>query len=451
MVRSHRDNMNVNCSSGPTNGLKSVVEGEMRAFQDIPLTALSKNTKQRISNSLNMKKIIRSEAGYKRDWRGLAVLALQKNYCEENILSSSDPTARVLQLWCSNNPKTATFAYLGNYLGKIDRWDIYFDIYENLVEDSQIYQQQRSEVLSEDNSDGTKKNTSVDLNNQLDFFSNSKILTKDDVVRAQNNLPPQTYDAFVLFAEKDINYAIEMIDKLENNSDYHLKLCIKHRDLLTGLSFEHVALMELIQDRCKHLIVVLTREFLKSPENTFLVNYTQALQIQNKSRKIIPLIYEDGVVTPLLKVYTHMRYGVTNSLFDFWSSLATSIRNVDLSSRGISSITANIPKKQSETTETHSSPTVAAVKTHMQNVKAEGNENISKGKNINSNILMDNASENNDSIEEWPISRKIENASNMLDFPARSSTSGKKRRKKWANNLFEKVFSHSTAKLKETA
>uniref|UniRef100_A0A1B0FPG1 TIR domain-containing protein n=1 Tax=Glossina morsitans morsitans TaxID=37546 RepID=A0A1B0FPG1_GLOMM len=391
----------------------------MRAFQDVPLTALSKNTMQRISNSLNTKKIIRSEAGYKRDWRGLAVLAVQKNYCEENILSSSDPTKRVLQLWCSNNPKTATFAYLGNYLGKIDRWDIYFDIYENLVEDSQTYQQQRSEVLNEDHSDGTKKNKPVDINNQLEPVSNTKILTKDDVVRAQNNLPPQTYDAFVLFAEKDINYAVEMIDKLENNSDYNLKLCIKHRDLLTGLSFEHVALMELIQDRCKHLIVILTREFLKSPENTFLVNYTQALQIQNKSRKIIPLIYEDGVVTPLLKVYTHMRYGVTNSLFDFWSSLATSIRNVDLPSGGISSIATYVPKRQSEISETHSSPKIAA----------EGNESLSKGKNINSNILIDKASGNNDSVGELPISRKTDNASNMLDIPARSSTSGKKRKK----------------------
>uniref|UniRef100_A0A1A9Z7N6 TIR domain-containing protein n=1 Tax=Glossina pallidipes TaxID=7398 RepID=A0A1A9Z7N6_GLOPL len=428
-----------------------ITEGEMRAFQDVPLTALSKNTMQKISNSLNTKKIIRSEAGYKRDWRGLAVLAVQQNYCEENILSSSDPTKKVLQLWCSNNPKTATFAYLGNYLGKIDRWDIYFDIYENLVEDSQTYQQQRSEVLSEDHSDGTKKNKPVDINNQLESVSNTKILTKDDVVRAQNNLPPQTYDAFVLFAEKDINYAVEMIDKLENNSDYNLKLCIKHRDLLTGLSFEHVALMELIQDRCKHLIVILTREFLKSPENTFLVNYTQALQIQNKSRKIIPLIYEDGVVTPLLKVYTHMRYGVTNSLFDFWSSLATSIRNVDLSSGGISSIATYVPKRQSEITEAHSSPKIAAVKTNVQNVKAEGNESLSKGKNIRSNILIDKASGNDDSVGELPISRKSDNAANMLDIPARSSTSGKKRRKKWANNLFEKVFSHSTAKLKETA
>lgn len=55
---------------------------------------------------------------------------------------------------------------------------------------------------------------------------------------------------------------------------------MKDRDLLAGVQFEHVALTQLIEERCKHLIVILTEEFLKSPENKFLVNYTQALQIR---------------------------------------------------------------------------------------------------------------------------------------------------------------------------
>lgn len=55
---------------------------------------------------------------------------------------------------------------------------------------------------------------------------------------------------------------------------------MKNRDLLGGVQFEHVALTQLIEERCKHLIVILTEEFLKSPENKFLVNYTQALQIR---------------------------------------------------------------------------------------------------------------------------------------------------------------------------
>uniref|UniRef100_A0A1A9WXK1 TIR domain-containing protein n=1 Tax=Glossina brevipalpis TaxID=37001 RepID=A0A1A9WXK1_9MUSC len=430
---------------------RSLLEDEIRAIQNTPLTALSKNTKLRISAELNRKKIIRSERGYQRDWRGLALLAVQKNYCEENILcTNDDPTMKILQLWCSNSPKTATFAYLGIYLGQIDRWDIYYDIYKNLVEDSKIYQQQTAEILNKDHYNAKENNQSANLNKNFEVESGSKMLTKDDVVRAQNNLPPQNYNAFVLFAEKDINYAVEMIDKLEKNSNYNLKLCIKHRDLLTGLSFEHVALMELIQARCKHLIVILTKEFLKSPENEFLVNYTQVLQMQNKGRKIIPLLYEDGVDTPLLKVYTHMRYGVSNSLFDFWPSLATSIRNVDLLSDEIPSATKCFPRSQSEVTNSHSSPEIANINLNEQNVMA--NQKLFKSENINSNTLTDNATgdDNDHFIGNLPITSKSDNAANMFELSVRTSTGGKKKKKKWPNNLFEKVFSLNTAKLKET-
>lgn len=99
---------------------------------DTPLTALSKNTKRQLSCLLNSKKIIRSEDGYERDWRGIAALAQQKSLCDETSISGDDPMAKVLQYWCLNNPKTATFGNLEKYLGIIDRWDVSDDIWENL-------------------------------------------------------------------------------------------------------------------------------------------------------------------------------------------------------------------------------------------------------------------------------------------------------------------------------
>uniref|UniRef100_A0A1A9WXI5 TIR domain-containing protein n=1 Tax=Glossina brevipalpis TaxID=37001 RepID=A0A1A9WXI5_9MUSC len=357
----------------------SLREDEIRAIQNTPLTALR---------------------GYRRDWRGLAFLALENNYCEENILcANDDPTMRILQLWCSNSPKTATFDYLGIYLGQIDRWDIYYDIYKNLVEDSKIYQQHTAEILSKYHYNAKENNQLAHLNKNYEVESSSKMLTKDDVVRAQNNLPPQNYNAFVLFAEKDIKYAEEMIDKLEKNSNYNLKLCIKQRDLLTGLSSKHAALNELIQARCKHLILILTREFLKSSENLSLVNCTRAL---DKPRKIIPILYEDGVDTSLFG-YKHMRYGVSNSLVDFWPSLATSIRNVDLFSDETFSTKKCFPRSQSEVTNSHSSPEIANINLNVQNVMAS--QKLFKNENINSNILPDNATgdDNDHFIGNLPI------------------------------------------------
>lgn len=50
--------------------------------------------------------------------------------------------------------------------------------------------------------------------------------------------------------------------------------------------------------------------------------------LEKKTRKIIPLLYEDDVVIPrALKIYTHLRYTEqTNALYNFWSRLIASIR-----------------------------------------------------------------------------------------------------------------------------
>ncbi len=44
---------------------------------------------------------------------------------------------------------------------------------------------------------------------------NQNCLTIDDVRLAEKNLPLQQYDAFILFAEKDIDFATTMINKVE--------------------------------------------------------------------------------------------------------------------------------------------------------------------------------------------------------------------------------------------
>lgn len=124
----HYSNMSINSSISSVDP----VESDIIAFQEIPLTALSKRTLRKLSYLLNSKKILRSEEGYERDWRGLACLAKQKCLCDENAISGDDPMMKVIQLWCTNNPKTATFAYLEQFLGIIDRWDVCDDIYENL-------------------------------------------------------------------------------------------------------------------------------------------------------------------------------------------------------------------------------------------------------------------------------------------------------------------------------
>lgn len=100
-------------------------------------------------------------------------------------------------------------------------------------------------------------------------YEESNILTIDDTLAVK-----QYYDAFVLFDDSDIDFASNLIERVEGAG---YKLCVKDRDLKGG-TFEHEAMITLIAERCNRLIVLVSPEFIKnSNANKFFVNYAQAL------------------------------------------------------------------------------------------------------------------------------------------------------------------------------
>ncbi|XP_065367511.1 myeloid differentiation primary response protein MyD88 [Calliphora vicina] len=458
----NHSNMSINSSIGSIDSPTAAVESDVITFQEIPLTALSKKSLRKLSHLLNSRKVLRSEEGYERDWRGLASLARQKFLCDENTISGDDPMTKVIQLWCTNNPKTATFAYLEQFLGIIDRWDVSDDIYENLVEDTKTYQaklQQCLDLNSDDNVDMNTEKTYGDFGHGSD----SNILTTSDVIRAQKGLPPQMYDAFVLYADADLNYASEMLTKLEDNPEYNFKLCMKDRDLLGGVQFEHVALTQLIEERCKHLIVILTEEFLKSPENKFLVNYTQALQIQHKTRKIVPLLYEESVDIPrTLKIYTLLRYNSgTSSLFNFWSKLANSIQNVTITTADITTLStpfykndtnrnSNTNRQTSNTSECQliNLPSPPTEIPSISVIPPDDNEKPLKEERSKLKHFTMRAHRNNVPRNDGVVLRNA-HSTGQLHSSTTSICSETKKKKKWSSKILKKVFSRSSSKLQE--
>lgn len=59
----------------------------------------------------------------------------------------------------------------------------------------------------------------LSLSDEKEFERNEqeeKILTEDDVKLAQRGLPPQQYHAFVLYADEDIEFATELIERMES-------------------------------------------------------------------------------------------------------------------------------------------------------------------------------------------------------------------------------------------
>ncbi|XP_018793715.1 PREDICTED: myeloid differentiation primary response protein MyD88 [Bactrocera latifrons] len=503
---------NASLSTSMDSPAAEVNSADIGLFVETPLQELSTNTRLQLSQLLNCRKILRSEDGYERDWRGVAELAEVRSFCSSN---NDDPMRAVLREWCSHRPQTATFARLQQYLGIIDRWDVSDDIYENMVEDAKRYaiKLRQKSLIASDTTDATSSTavtatfwsnptspflpaSSNGINgndvNSIESDPNMTILTRDDVILAQKGLPPQQYDAFVLFADADIEQAAEIQTKFEENEKYNFKLCFKNRDLLGGVPFTHVALTQLIEERCRYLLVILTKEFLDSPENQFLMNYTHALQIQNNTRKIIPLIYEDSVIIPrALKIYTHLKYTpVPTTLFDFWARLGDSIRRsynaTDPSPYGLHEVDNVLPVRQLPSDTSYTSlltPRTTSVTTptspipsininghaytpeeeeddvfqqkeqryHFNKRSSLRHHNSVYSHNHNNNRISQvvNGLRNAHSTSQLNAGVNVDNAVSMSDLSI--STEAKKKKKKPIKAVLKRVFSRSSPKLQQTA
>lgn len=58
--------------------------------------------------------------------------------------------------------------------------------------------------------------------NEYPVIDESNLLTHDDIAQAKQGLPPQRYDAYLLFDNDDINFATQILEKLE--TEYGLKV-----------------------------------------------------------------------------------------------------------------------------------------------------------------------------------------------------------------------------------
>lgn len=84
---------------------------------------------------LNPKKVLRTEDGFERDWRGLAALSGLSQSETTSIADSKDETGKLLDLWKQINKDkniVVTLSQLQECFGVIDRYDVYDDTYSML-------------------------------------------------------------------------------------------------------------------------------------------------------------------------------------------------------------------------------------------------------------------------------------------------------------------------------
>ncbi|XP_043283301.1 myeloid differentiation primary response protein MyD88 [Venturia canescens] len=281
----------------------NLVKTKMADLSNVPLVALSIDTKILISTLLNPTKWLLTYDGLPRDWRGLAHLWGIDGEKIPSLSSHSDPTGQLLN-FSNEKISSCTIKDFEAMLSKIDRWDIIDDAHALLEKDAEQYVERLERCK--------------DSANEIQTEVEKKILTMDDLYRVKQGMKNQCYDAFVLYAEEDLEFVNEMIRVLEKQ--HHLKLCLKDRDLMGGIAFEHEAVMQLISERCNRLIVVVSPDFLKSPANTFFLNYAQAVGIGTGQRKIIPCLYKKCSLPPQLAYQFILDYG-KKGLYDFWGRL----------------------------------------------------------------------------------------------------------------------------------
>lgn len=391
----------------------------------VPLSALNHRTYQLLSALLNRQKIFKSENGYCRDWRGLfQALRLDKHLLAE-LENHNNPTKRLLELW-EESLTGANLQQLQDVLGIIDRWDVLDDSSRLFCDDAEIFLSKKSSQSS------TIQTNELSCGEGTD----EDIITIDDT-RHQK----QFYDAFILFADADIEFATKIMERMEERK---LKLCVKDRDLLAGVTFEHEAIIKLISERCRRLVVVISREFLKSPLNKFFVMYAQALQIDQQKRKIIPCVYERLDLPANLKFYFILDYKRSNNLYNFWDKLHDAIK-VRMDSP------VNAVKNRSETMESSNLPQIKVEDVNdPSDVKAvDGPPNIEESSpassNTNSLYAISQQPIQQKSLSSWDLSHalnrvltnKSKNASSSaLELPTGNDTSDQELKKvKWYSKL----------------
>ena len=132
------------------------------------------------------------------------------------------------------------------------------------------------------------------------------------------------YDAYICYADEDIEFVSFLAQYLES-PQIGLRLFIRDRDLLVG-SMKYDAFTYLIEKRCNYVVIVLTPNFIQSAECEFQTRFATGLQIEQRSRKLIPIILKACEIPPCIRYISKIDFSRGDSKWQWvWRKLITSI------------------------------------------------------------------------------------------------------------------------------
>ncbi|KAF7669293.1 hypothetical protein LDENG_00203360 [Lucifuga dentata] len=237
----------------------------------IPLIALNMSVRKSLGLYLNPRNAVAA------DWMTVAEV-MGFSYLEiKNYETCNNSTGKILEDWqarCGD----ATVGKLLSILTEVGRKDVVEDLRPQIDEDVRKY----CECLKK------KAEPPVQVPEVDSCFpvSEPSGITLEDNPKGT----PELFDAFICYCQSDLNFVHEMIQKLEQ-TDFRLKLCVFDRDVLPG-SCVWTITSELIEKRCKRMVVVISDEYLDSDACDFQTKFALSLCPGARSKRLIPVVYK---------------------------------------------------------------------------------------------------------------------------------------------------------------
>ncbi|XP_053121364.1 myeloid differentiation primary response protein MyD88 isoform X1 [Hemicordylus capensis] len=294
------------CASSSSSSSSSPSEDE------VPLVALNYTARRRLGLFLNPRAPVAS------DWTSLAE-ELGYEYLEiKNFEGKPDPTGRLLEDWerrCSPEAP-ATVGRLRQVLRLLGRHDILTDLGPAIENDCKKYLQRKQQQQAEQPLQVPAVDSSIPRSSET-----QGITTRDDPL----GQVPEMFDAFICYCQEDFHFVQEMIQELEQ-TEYKLKLCVFERDVLPG-SCVWTITSELIEKRCKKMVVVVSDDYLNSDECDFQTKFALSLSPGARMKRLIPVKCRPmkKEFPSILRFITLCDYTNSSTKKWFWVRLAKSL------------------------------------------------------------------------------------------------------------------------------
>ena len=208
-------------------------------------------------------------------------------------------TETIIAIWSTTPNVKVTVGDLWRALTKMERHDVQREVKENFQKDCQAAR-------------------------------NCRIPQNMDPVEFTKTQLKERYHAMLLHGQEDEAFAEYMVTRME---DIGLKVFYPPRDLRAGM-IELAQRTDIIAERCKKVVAVISKSFCDSRMNVNDVNLSLDRYIRNRQRILLPVIYTRGKIDNMpanLESLWKLTYRPESTLVNFWDRLIQSFEDPKLS------------------------------------------------------------------------------------------------------------------------